>query len=271
MPELDLTIGEFTSPLIGPGDPPPYEVLNPDGRAAVVLICDHASPAIPAGLNDLGLAADALGRHVAVDIGAADVTRSLSRRLDAPAVLAGYSRLLIDLNRPLGDPESIPGVSDGTSVPGNRDLGEEEAAARGETFFWPYHRTISAVTAQMWQRGPAPAMFSIHSFTPSLDGEDRQWDIGVLWNRDPRLARPLIQSLRRRDALQVGDNEPYSGRQKAHTIDLHAGAQGLANCAVEIRQDHLETRQSADHWAEILGDALEDILTMEAVHRVERF
>ena len=271
MPDPELTLPEFTSPLIGPGDPPPFEVLNPDGAASVLLICDHASPAIPAALGDLGLDAGALGRHVAFDIGAADVTRSLSRRLDAPAVLAGYSRLLIDMNRQPGDPESVLGASDGTPVPGNRDLSEKDEAGRAETFFRPYHRAIADVMAHLWRRGPAPAVFSVHSFTPSLNGEDRQWDVGVLWNRDPRLALPLIEKLRRSDPLRVGDNEPYSGRQKAYTIDLHAGAAGLPNCAVEIRQDHLETPQGADHWAEILGDALEDILTMESVHWVEHF
>ncbi|MDP6786254.1 MAG: N-formylglutamate amidohydrolase [Rhodospirillales bacterium] len=271
MPELDLTIPEFTSPLIGPGDPPPFEVLNPDGASSVLLICDHASPTIPASLNDLGLDGEALGRHVAFDIGAADVTRLLSRRLDAPAVLAGYSRLLIDMNRQPGDPETILEVSDGTPVPGNRGLSEDDEAGRAEAFFWPYHRAITSVMAHLWRRGPAPALFSVHSFTPSLDGEDRQWDVGVLWNRDPRLALPLIEKLRRRDHLRVGDNQPYSGREKAYTIDLHAGAAGLPNCAVEIRQDHLETAPGAAHWAEIMGDALEEILTMETVHWVEHF
>ncbi len=271
MPGPDLTLPEFTSPLIGPGDPPPYEVLNPDGASSVLLICDHASPVIPAALNDLGLGADARGRHVAFDIGAADVTRSLSRRLNAPAVLAGYSRLLIDMNRQPGDPESILEVSDGTPVPGNRGLSEEEEAGRAETFFWPYHRAIAAVMAHLWRRGPAPALFSVHSFTPSLDGEDRRWDVGVLWNRDPRLALPLIRRLRLHDHLRVGDNEPYSGREKAYSIDLHAGTAGLPNCAVEIRQNHLQTPQGAADWAEILGDALGGILTMETVHRVEHF
>ncbi len=235
------------------------------------MVCDHASPAIPQALNDLGLDAGVLGRHVAVDIGAADVTRALSRRLDAPAVLAGYSRLLIDLNRPAGDPESILEVSDGTPVPGNRDLSEDDVAGRGETFFWPYHRAIADVVARLWRRGPAPAVISVHSFTPSLNGEDRPCDIGVPWNRDPRLALPLIQKLRQRPTLRVGDNEPYSGHEKAYTINRHAGAQGLANCAVEIRQNHLGTPQGTAHWADILGDALEDILTMETVHRVEHF
>ena len=271
MPGPDLTLPGFTSPLIGPGDPPPYEVLNPDGASSVLLICDHASPAIPAAMNDLGLDADALGRHIAFDSAAAAVTRSLSRRLDAPAVLAGYSRLLIDMNRQPGDPESILELSDGTPVPRNRGLSEEEEAGRAEDFFWPYHRAIAAVMAHLWRRGPAPALFSVHTFTPSLDGEDRRWDAGVLWNRDPRLALPLIRKLRRRDDLRVGDNEPYSGREKAYSIDLHAAAAGLPNCAVEIRQDHLGTPQGAVHWADILGDALDGILTMETVRRVEHY
>ena len=257
------------SPLIGRGDPPPYEVLNPEGERSVLLICDHASRAISKDLNHLGIEKNALETHIAYDIGAADVTRLLSRRLDAPAVLAGYSRLLIDLNRQPGDPDSILEVSDGTVVPGNLGLSEEVQTQRADAFFWPYHDAVTHLMAHLWRRGPAPALFSVHSFTPSLDGEERHWDVGVLWNRDPRLALPLIQRLREHDHLNVGDNKPYSGRDKAYSIDHHAAAAGLPNCAVEIRQDHLETPQGATHWAEIVGEALAEVLAIETVHWIE--
>jgi len=259
--------------LIGEGDPPAFTVLNDDGKASMLLVCDHASRAIPHAMGRIGLDESALELHVAWDIGAQDVTRMLSEKLDAAAVLAGYSRLLIDLNRQPGDPGSIPETSDTTTVPGNFNLSEEQQLARVESFFWPYHHSVANALAHLWRRGPAPALFSVHSFTPSMDGEERPWDIGVLWNRDPRLAVPLLEKLKavENGRYHVGDNEPYSGREIAYTIDFHAGAAGLPNCAVEIRQDLIDTPEGAHHWANILADIFEEILAHDNLHRVEHF
>ena len=260
-----------TDDLIGPGDPPSFDIINPDGAATMLMVCDHASRAIPAGMNILGLDQSALERHIAWDIGAAAVTRRLSEKLDAAAVLAGYSRLLIDVNRQPGDPQSIPEISDTTTVPGNTNLNEHDQLRRVESFFWPYHHAVSNSLAHLWRRGPAPAFFSIHSFTPSLAGQDRYWDIGVLWNRDPRLAVPLMDKLNALGTLHVGDNEPYSGQDVAYTLDMHAGAAGLPNCAIEIRQDLIETPEGVEYWAQILSDAFGDILAIDNLHRVEHF
>ena len=257
--------------LIGPDDPPPFEVFNGEATVPILIVCDHASRAIPAAMSNLGLDEDALGRHIAYDIGAAALTRLLAERLDAPAVLAGYSRLLLDCNRQPGDPQSIMEASDGTVIPGNRDLTLAEREARAQCFHWPYHHAIDKAFARLRLIGPEPLLFSVHTFTPSLGGKDRFWDLGVLWNRDPRIAVPLIDLLRQHEGLHVGDNEPYSGREIAYTINLHAGAAGLANAAVEIRQDHCETREELMRWADILGDALERILTMDNLHKVELF
>lgn len=257
--------------LIGPGDPPPFEIFNETGTAPILLVCDHASRSIPATMNGLGLDPGALDLHIAYDIGAAELTRLLARRLNAPAVLAGYSRLLIDCNRQPGDPQSIPGISDGVVIPGNQNLGEAEQGERAETFHWPYHHAIDTMFAQLRRRGPDPVLFSIHTFTPTMGGEERFWDVGVLWNQDPRLPVPLISMLRQHDWLRVGDNEPYSGKEIAYTINLHAGSAGLANAAIEVRQDHCETRKKLIRWADMFGEVLETILTMDHVHKVEHF
>lgn len=257
--------------LIGPDDPLPYEMVNPEGTATLLMVCDHASRAIPAAMKSLGLDQAALERHIAWDIGAAAVTRRLAEKLDACAVLAGYSRLLVDLNRQPGDPQSIPEISDLTTVPGNSHLDEAAQSLRIESFFWPYHHAITNAVAHLWRRGMAPVFFSVHSFTPSLAGEDRYWDIGVLWNRDPRLAVPLMEKLNGVGDLHVGDNQPYSGKDVAYTLDLHAGAAGLPNVAVEIRQDLIETAEGVERWASILADAFRDILAIDNLHRVEHF
>jgi predicted N-formylglutamate amidohydrolase len=272
-PMLDLASQSAGDPLhlLGADDPPPFEVLNADGSASVLLICDHASRVVPGSLDNLGLDADAMGRHIAWDIGAEAVARRLSARLDAAAVLCGYSRLVIDVNRQPGDPQSIPPVSDEVSVPANQGLSEFEQQQRIDAIFWPYHQAVTAAQTHLWRRGSAPALFSVHTFTPSLAGEDREWDIGVLWNRDPRLSVPLIEALRAAGDFNVGDNEPYSGREIAYSIDLHGDTAGFANCAVEIRQDLVEDDDGAEHWARVLDAALGEILPLDALHRIEHF
>jgi predicted N-formylglutamate amidohydrolase len=256
------------TPLLGADEPRPFRVLNADATTPLLLVCDHASRVIPRFLGDLGLTKPDLARHIAYDIGAAELTLGLAHRLNCTAVLAGYSRIVIDLNRPPGDPESILAVSDGTVVPGNQNLSESEQAQRAEALHWPYHHAVDAAFARLRRIGPEPLLFSVHTFTPSLGGEDRFWDAGVLWNRDPRLAVPLLTLLRRHPGLVIGDNEPYSGLKLSYTLDLHAGTAGLPNCAIEVRQDHCENEADLARWITILGDALAAILAMPHMHRI---
>jgi len=270
-----LPMGSARSPraaaLIGPGDPPPIELVNAGATTPLLLVCDHASRAIPGALGTLGLDDAALSRHIAWDIGAAELTRRLAARLDAPAVLAGYSRLVIDINRQPGDPQSIVSVSDGVPIPGNTALDADAQEARAEAFHWPYHHAVDQAFARLRRAGPEPLFFSVHTFTPSLGGQDRVWDLGVLWNRDPRFAVPLIELLRAEGGLHVGDNQPYSGREIAYTLNLHAGAAGLAHCAIEVRQDHCESEAGLARMADLLARALERILGMPNLHRIEQF
>lgn len=261
-----------TLALLGTTEPDPSELYNAEGEAPLVIVCDHASRRVPDVLNHLGLAREHFEKHIAYDIGAATVTRCLADRLNARAVLGAYSRLVVDLNRQPGDGGSIPAVSDGIPIPGNQNLNEAQTLRRIETLHRPYHEAIQCEIASIRQQhGQPPVLFSVHSFTPSLNGQDRIWDIGVLWNKDPRLPLALIERLKHWQDLTVGDNEPYSGRELAYTIDTHGLANGIANCAVEIRQDHCATPEEASHWADILADALRPILDQPGVHTPKRY
>jgi len=270
MDDLVPPDGKTAEPLIGPDDPPVFEIVNDDGSQALQLVSDHASRAVPAGLGDLGLEDAHFDRHIAYDIGAADITRLLAVEIDAPAVLAGYSRLVIDVNRPPGHPQSIPEISDETVIPGNQGLNEADQALRVAALFEPYHDAIHESLAHLWRRGTPPALFSIHSFCPVYGEEDRPWDVGVLWNRDPRIALPLIEKLAAK-GLNVGDNLPYSGRDLAYTLNLHGGAAGLANCVVEINQDQVRDRDGIERWAGILTDVIGEILLLDGLHRVREY
>ncbi len=256
-----------TSSLLAPGDPPPFEILNEGGAGPCLLICDHASSAIPAALGDLGLDAGQRRRHIAWDIGIADVTRRLAEKLDAPAVLSGYSRLVIDCNRQLDDPSSIAQESDDVPVPGNRGLGPADRRARAEACFWPYHHAISAQIRRMRAAGRAPLLLSLHSFTPVMQGFERPWHIGVLWNRDGRLARLLLAALGRDPAICVGDNQPYDGRLgRGYGIAVHGEQEGLPHALLELRQDLIDTHTGAEAWAKRLALVMGELLAETHPH-----
>lgn len=255
----------------GPSSPPAFERIDGAEDARVLVVCDHASHLIPERYGDLGVHSRSRLDHIAWDIGAGAVARALAGRLGCPAVLAGVSRLVIDCNRQPGDPTSIPPVSGGIDIPGNRDVDDTEADFRAERWFWPYHHEIGVVLSHLWRHGSAPAMISIHSFTPVWQGIPRPWHVGVLWNRDPRMAVPVLRRLRAHPGLEVGDNEPYSGREINFTLDTHAGAAGLPHVSFEIRQDLLADEAGVARWAALLADALAPVLADSSLHRVETF
>jgi predicted N-formylglutamate amidohydrolase len=254
--------------LLGPGDPPPVEIVNPAGRGRALLIADHAGRAIPRRLGRLGLDEATLARHIAWDIGIESTTGALSALLDAPAAIAHYSRLVIDCNRRLDDPTSIAQVSDNVDVPGNRGLTPAARQSRAAACFHPYHRAIDDLVAARRGAGAPTALISMHSFTPVIDGFERPWHVGVLWHRDTRLPRPLLARLAADPALVVGDNQPYSGRdERGYSTQTHGEGHGLPHVLIELRQDLIDTPPGAAAWAERLAAILGAILADEALYR----
>jgi predicted N-formylglutamate amidohydrolase len=250
------------SSLLGPDDPPAVQVCNPAGAGPAVIVCDHASNAVPGRLDALGLPETALARHIAYDIGAAGMARRLAERLDVPAVLAGYSRLVIDLNRPPEDFTSIREIYDGAVIPGNRRLTEAERQARRAELFRPYHDTVRETLARARARTPHPAVISMHSCTDTYRGQTRPWHIGVLSNRDRRMADRVLQRIpAHRPDLTVGDNKPYSGLDPyGYTIETHAIPTGLPNILFEVRQDLIAGSEGQADYADLLATVLGEVL-----------
>ena len=250
------------SQLIDGNEPAPIEVLDADPAFPVLLVCDHATNRIPASLASLGVSPADLETHFAMDIGAADVVRHLSRRLRLPAVLTAYSRLVVDCNRALTDPSAFPLCMEHIMVPGNQMLDHAGRKARADALFWPYHHTVRERLTGLETVGNAPVLIAIHSFTRVFESSERPWHIGILWDKDPRIPVPLMDALRRIDGIVVGDNQPYSGKHPHDfTIDHHAEAEGLAHVSVEIRQDLIETPEGVAHWGDLLAEALTPILS----------
>ena len=253
------------------GDLEPVRVLRSDALQPLLLIADHAGKAVPQVMNGLGLPVADLDRHIAWDPGAAAVASGLSQRWQATAVLAQYSRLITDPNRPLGDPAAMPPISDGTVIPANQVLTADERKRRADLFYFPYHTAIDHEIARLRRAGSGPMILSIHSFTTHYDDEDRPWHVGVMSAADRRLAERLLVALSAKGDLVVGDNQPYSGVDLGYTLRLHGGSQGLANAQVEIRQDLLTNDKDIEHWIDILDEVISPLIDDPALLAVEYF
>jgi predicted N-formylglutamate amidohydrolase len=236
--------------LLAPDDPSAVRVLREDGQADVLLTADHAGRAIPRSLQRLGLPDDELERHIAWDIGIAGVTDRLSSALDATAVLQTYSRLVIDCNRDPAVPSSIPEISESTRIPGNTGLSAEQRAARRQAIFDPYHARIRSLIDARQAAARRTVFVAMHSFTPVFKGEARAMQVGVLFNRDARLAQIMLELLRAEGDLTVGENAPYAVSDVTdYTVPVHAERRGLPHVEIEIRQDLIVDVAGQAAWA----------------------
>lgn len=237
--------------------PPAVEVLNESGRSPFVLICEHASNHIPSEYARLGLDASQLTRHIAWDIGAAEVTRALAKRLDATAFLGGYSRLLIDLNRPLHVADSIPVRSETIDIPGNRSLSAAESSRRARLMFHPFQDRLGAHLEQRRRDGRHNVLIAVHSFTPVYLGQARPWHAGILFDGGAALGQALIAQLRTDPLLNVEANVPYSVSTEAdYALVVYGDQLGNPAALIEIRNDLIADAEGVAQWAERLERAL---------------
>jgi predicted N-formylglutamate amidohydrolase len=246
--------------LLGPGDPSPVIVTNPDGSSPFLMIGDHAGRLTPQSLGDLGLPREAWERHIAWDIGVAGVGERLAAALDAPFIRQAFSRLVIDCNRVPGAADSTPEISDGQPIPGNKTLSEADLAARRDEIYAPYQDRISRALDERQRLGRPTRLVSLHSFTPVFQGFARPWRFGVLHRGDSAFSQRVLALLRQAFGEAAGDNQPYAMDGIDNTIPLHADARGLDYLELEMRQDLIADPTGQDEVAAVVADLLRNAL-----------
>jgi predicted N-formylglutamate amidohydrolase len=260
-----MASNDFAPPLLAAADASPVTIVNPGGRSPFLLIGDHAGNVIPSSLGTLGLSDSDRQRHIAWDIGVAEVGTILSRTLDAPFIRQRYSRLVVDCNRAPGAPDAIASVSDGTVIPGNRELTAGEAEQRYALIHEPYQQAIGAALAARDAEQRDTILIALHSFTPHLGGgERRPWQIGILHDAgDASFAMAMLEALRRDDRLTVGDNEPYRMDRIDYTVPRHAYPRRRRYAEVEMRQDLIASAEGQLAWAARLAAVLTALIDQD--------
>jgi predicted N-formylglutamate amidohydrolase len=253
--------------LLEENDAPPFTVAPERRPGPFVIACDHAGRTLPRQLGQLGLESRDLERHIAWDIGAGAVSERLGEALGAFVIRQTYSRLVIDCNRDPQVPTSIVEISEDTAIPGNIGLGGPEREARRREIFQPYHDRLAAELDLRQQAGRATALIAMHSFTPVFRGVSRPWHAGVLYHRDRRLARIMLDLLRAQPDLVIGDNQPYAITDDSdYTVPVHGEQRGIPHVELEIRQDLIADAAGQRSWADLLSRLLpEAVARLEAV------
>ncbi len=226
----------------------PFRILGQPERNRLLIIGDHASNHVPHDV-DLGIATPELRRHIAWDIGVAEVAELVVSHYPCAAFLGNVSRLVTDLNRYPTDTDVVPAQSDGLVIPGN-DLSPEKRDERIWRHFTPYHDRLSSI---LQEQRPA-LILSLHSFTPSLASrpeELRPWEVGVLYNETELPSKHAIAFLEAA-GICVGDQLPYSGKVLNATMNRHAEANGIPYIGIELRQNEVDHPSGQERFARVL-------------------
>lgn len=244
--------------LLAADEPPAFQIVRERGKSAYFLTCDHGGNLLPRALGTLGLAPADLQRHIAWDLGAAALARRLADALDAFLIIQTYSRLAIDCNRPLHSPSSIAPISELTPIPGNQQIAVADADDRRREIFQPYHDRIARELDARKVSARPTILVAVHSFTPIFKAERRPWHVGILYNRDTRLAHILLGDFRAESGLVVGDNQPYSVSDESdYAIPVYGERRSIPHVEIEVRQDLLDDESGQASWARRLARALD--------------
>lgn len=236
----------------------PANVTRGNASAPFVFVCEHASPFIPEKLKQLGLNDAAASGHIAWDPGAETVTRLLGQVFDATVVTATISRLVYDLNRAPEAADAIPAQSEIYEIPGNKNLSVEQTSERIECIYRPFERIVQK---EIDRFRIAPALVTIHSFTPVYNGIARDVQLGILHDADHRLADAMLSGAPAITQLDVQRNKPYGPEHGVtHTLRTHALPRGLLNVMIEIRSDLLDTQDRCKAVAALLARLLRGAL-----------
>jgi len=228
----------------------------------VLVSCEHASNALPEGME---APAELLELHIAWDPGALVIARRLAELFAAPVHQGKCSRLVVDLNRTVGNARLVRKVSDGHRIPFNRGIGAAEIQRRIERYYLPYRNAVADDVARIIACRGRCVHLCIHTFTPRLGERLRGNDIGLLYDphRQPEaaLVRELRGALARRSGLVVWLNRPYQGTADGilpRIREQHAAEHYVA-IELEVNQKLAGDRRRLEAIAEDFAGCLRDL------------
>ena len=242
----DTTLNE--APLEGEN----FKIERGSKDVPILILCEHASSFVPPEI-DLGVPGSLIDSHWGWDRWAADTLQRFAKPLGATTLSSKVSRLVIDLNRGTDEATLIRPDAGGVPVPGNLALAPEQIQGRIDQLYTPYHEAADRELSRLCSLFPRERVvfFTFHSFTGDYGDEDRDFDVGVLFDSHEDLAAGVKRALATR-GLRVRLNEPYSGyRGEIYSAAVHAEVHDVAYFEIELNQHVVEDVERRQKIAEI--------------------
>jgi len=229
-------------------------VTSISGAGQVLLVGEHAGDTVPEPWGDLGLPPELFNSHFGVDIGIRNLITQVAQTVNAPAVLASYSRIFLDYNRPKNSVEYCRPDLAGIPVPLNHALSSQEMAWRQAVAAHPLDQAIEASMTR------AKILFPVHSFTPVMNGEKRDVDIGILYREKTPLITAIDDFMIARcqgHGIRYVHEEPYA-YNPAHneTLKRHGYDSGRPGFQIEVRNDLLNGSPESEIICDIVSDVV---------------
>lgn len=210
----------------------------------VVLTCEHAGNQIPQEYPDLFKNdLEVLKTHRAYDPGAFDLFQELSDLSDFK-YSHFISRLLVEVNRSIGHPQLFSEFT--------KKLNATEKTSILNQYYFPYRNTIEKTISENIQKRERLLHLSIHSFTPVLDGDVRNTDIGLLYDPSRKSEKDFCKILKHQlsansPEVKVRYNYPYLGIADGFTTYLRKKfPENYAGIEIEVNQKYTENSKMAD-------------------------
>lgn len=235
-----------------PNPPHPGDAPQPSPRSrprTPIVTCEHGDREVPEAYAERAAEhREAFAGHRAWDPGARELANALARRLRAPVFVATVSRLLVDLNRSPDNPERFSEVTSG--------LAQDERDALMEDHYYPYRHGVETAVSSALAAGTTAIHLSVHTFTPTWEGEERDVDVGLLFDPDRPLETELClrwqeELMERAPELRVRFNEPYSGVADGFTSHLRKRHPPDHYLGVELEVSQRFPDGDAERWQEL--------------------
>lgn len=229
-------------------------------RQKLFISCEHGGNRVPQNFKALFTGQEELLRsHRGYDAGALPLAKMLAREMSAPLEKSETTRLLVDLNRSQTSKSLF-------SEP-VQSLPAEEKRQLLESYYLPYRKAVAGTIEDMIAIGAQVVHLSIHSFTPMLDGELRNAELGLLYDSSRSREKQFCDTWRhllqpRLPDMRIRSNYPYRGSDDGLVRSLRNrfDQQDYLGIELEVNQALLSEKNRFPEFLE--GSLLETLQEM---------
>jgi predicted N-formylglutamate amidohydrolase len=220
-------------------------------KRELILSCEHGGNSVPQEYRDLFRSHEELLKtHRGWDPGALELTLEMANHFSLTPFTSTTTRLLVELNRSLGSKTLFSSIVD-------MGLNIKQKEAVLHNYYFPYRERVEGFVKEKIQAKQPLIHLSIHTFTPQLDGEERDADIGLLYDpkHQPESAFchewMIALESEKKDAFKVRKNYPYQGSADSLTTHLRSlyGESEYMGIELEVNQKYPLSLRSA--WPSI--------------------